>query len=130
MAKTISTILGIIFLVVGLLGFAAPNFLGMHLSPAHNVVHLVSGALALWFGTKGTYDAARAFCIVFGIVYGLLGIIGFLAGGVDYALVIIPNQLMFAKMDHVVHVILGIIFIVGGLSTRTITTTATPANRV
>src|SRR4051812_50132029 len=81
MAKTIATILGIIFLVVGLLGFAMPGIMGMHLSVAHNVVHLVSGALALYFGTKGTYESARAFCIIFGLVYGLLGLIGFVAGG-------------------------------------------------
>ena len=83
MAKSISTILGIIFLVVGLLGFAATDTMGMHLSAAHNIVHLVSGALALYFGTKGTYEAARGFCIIFGIVYGLLGLIGFVAGGGD-----------------------------------------------
>src|SRR5947207_2682090 len=49
MAKTISTILGVLFLAVGLLGFAAPGLMGMHLSVAHNVVHLVSGAVALFF---------------------------------------------------------------------------------
>jgi hypothetical protein len=128
MAKTISTILGIVFLVIGLLGFAAPGMLGMHLSAAHNVVHLVSGALALWFGTKGTYEAARSFCIIFGIIYGLLGIVGFVAGGADYSLTLIPNQLVLGKMDHIVHVILGVVFIAGGLSTRVVTATA-PADR-
>ena len=121
MAKTLSTILGIIFLVVGLFGFAAPNLMGMHLSVAHNVIHLVSGALALYFGTKGSYDSARAFCIIFGIVYGLLGLIGFVAGGTDYQLTLIPDQLVLGKMDHIIHVILGILFIIGGFSPRTVT---------
>jgi len=129
MAKTISTILGILFLVIGLLGFAAPGMMGMHLSAAHNLVHLVSGALALWFGTKGTYDAARSFCIIFGIIYGLLGIVGFVAGGADYALTLIPNQLVLGKMDHIIHVILGVVFMIGGLSTRVVASTPTPADR-
>ena len=126
MAKTISTILGIVFLAVGLLGFAAPGLLGMHLSTAHNVIHLVSGALALYFGTKGTYEAARGFCIIFGIVYGLLGIVGFVAGGPDYELTLIPNQLVLGKMDHIIHVVLGVLFVIAGVLTRPVTTTATP----
>jgi hypothetical protein len=129
MAKTIATILGIFFLVVGLLGFAAPGMMGMHLSLAHNIVHLVSGALALYFGARGTYDAARAFCIIFGIVYGLLGLIGFVAGaGSDYMLNLVPNQLVLGKMDHIIHVILGVVFILAGFSTHVVTTTA-PADR-
>jgi uncharacterized membrane protein HdeD (DUF308 family) len=126
MTKTVSTILGIIFLVVGLLGFAAPNLMGMHLSVAHNVIHLVSGALALYFGTKGSYDSARAFCIIFGIVYGLLGLIGFVAGGTDYMLTLIPDQLVLGKMDHIIHVTIGILFIVAGFSPRMVGTTTPP----
>ena len=127
MAKTISTILGILFLLVGLLGFAAPGFMGMHLSTGHNVVHLLSGALALYFGTKGTYDAARVFCIIFGIVYGLLGLIGFVAGaGPDYEFTLVQHQLMFGKMDHIVHVILAVLFIIGGLATRQVAAEAPP----
>jgi len=129
MAKSISTILGIIFLVVGLLGFAAPDMMGMHLSAAHNMVHLVSGAFALYFGTKGTYEAARAFCIIFGIIYGLLGLIGFVAGGANYALTLIPNQLVLGKMDHIVHIVFGVFFILGGLSTRVVMTTNAPVDR-
>jgi len=130
MAKTMSTILGILFLIAGLLGFAAPGIMGMHLTVAHNVVHLVSGALALYFGTRGTYEGARSFCIVFGIVYGLLGLIGFVAGGGgDYMLTLLPGQLMFGKMDHIVHIILGIAFIAGGLSHRPVVAEATVADR-
>ena len=79
-AKKIATALGVVFIVVGLIGFAAPTVMGMHLSVAHNIVHLVSGGLALYFGLKGTPAGARAFCILFGAVYGLLGLVGFVAG--------------------------------------------------
>ena len=42
MAKTISTVLGVVFILIGLIGFFAPGFLGTHLSVAHNLVHLIS----------------------------------------------------------------------------------------
>ena len=129
MAKRIATILGIVFILVGLVGFAAPGLLGTHLSIAHNIVHLVSGALALYFGMKGTLAQARLFCLVFGAVYGLLGVVGFIAGhpgepshGVpgphdDRLLKVIPGVLEFGTMDHVIHIALGVIFLIAGFMT-------------
>ena len=128
MANRIATILGIGFLLVGVLGFVAPAILGMHLSPAHNVVHLVTGAVSLYLGLKGSPSAAKTFCIVFGLVYLLLGVAGFVAGG-DAApgvpgphdarlLKIIPGTLEFGTADHSVHILLGAIYLIGGLMTK------------
>jgi hypothetical protein len=109
---TRTTTFGGAFLVgLGLLGFAAPSFMGMHLSPLHNVVLLLSGAMAIYFGLKAPAPAARAFCIVFGALYGLLALTGFLAGGQDYILTIIPGTLVLGAMDHLVHLILGVVFL-------------------
>src|ERR1043166_10237205 len=80
MAKTVCKILGVVFLLVGVCGFAAPTLLGAHLTPAHNLVHIVSGVLALYFGFAGSAGAARGFCIIFGLVYLLLGVCGFFLG--------------------------------------------------
>ena len=132
MAKTIATILGVVFLLVGVLGFIAPGLGGFHLSLAHNLVHIISGALALYFGLKGTLAAARLFCIVFGIVYGLLGVAGYALGtdrqhtlaGVSHGgtdsnlLQVIAGQLELASMDHGLHILLGLVFLVGGLLTK------------
>jgi len=116
MANKIATVLGIVFLLVGIVGFFAPTLLGCHLSLAHNIVHLVTGAIALWLGLKGTASAAKTFCLVFGVVYLLLGIAGFVAGtGADKMLVILAGQLEFGKMDHIIHLLLGVIFLIGGL---------------
>lgn len=118
MAKTIATILGIVFILIGLVGFAVPGLLGAHLGTAHNVIHLVSGAAALYLGLKGTLSSARMFCLVFGAVYLLLGVAGFLLGtGGDRMLHLIPGTLEFGTMDHVIHVLMGGIFLVGGLMT-------------
>jgi Domain of unknown function (DUF4383) len=132
MANRIATILGIGFLLVGIIGFVMPNLLGAHLSLAHNLVHIISGAVALWLGLKGTPQAAKTFCIVFGAVYLLLGIAGFVAGtdtspstGIPHGndtrmLKVIPGQLELGTMDHVIHVLLGAIFLIGGFTTRTV----------
>ena len=76
MAKTVCKILGVVFLLVGVLGFVSPNFLGAHLNSAHNVVHIVSGAIALYFGFAGTLAGAKTFALVFGVVYLGLGVLG------------------------------------------------------
>jgi hypothetical protein len=130
MAKTIATLLGIGFLLVGLLGFIAPDLLGFHLSMAHTVIHLVSGAIALYLGLKGTLAQARLFCIVFGAVYALLGVVGFLLGSqgsptgghpgpADARLFkLLPGTLELGTTDHIVHILLGVIFLIGGLMTK------------
>src|SRR5262245_30592197 len=121
MAKTIATILGVGFLLVGVIGFVAPGILGMHLSLIHNIIHLVSGALALYFGLKGTMTNARIFCIVFGAIYALLGIVGFIGGEPGTGLLtIIPGQLVLGTMDHIVHIILGTVFLIGGFVTKVV----------
>ena len=118
MAKTVATILGIGFILVGIVGFLAPTILGMHLSMAHNMIHLVSGALALYFGRAGTIQAARTFCLVFGVVYLLLGVAGFVAGtGAERLLTVLPGTLVLGTMDHIVHILLGALFIIGGVAT-------------
>ena len=120
MAKTIAKILGVVFILVGLVGFIMPTFLGTHLGMTHNLVHLISGAVALYFGFAGTLSAARLFCIVFGIVYALLGVAGFLLGtGPDRTLeALVPLGLHLGTMDHLVHVLFGLVFLVGGFLTR------------
>jgi hypothetical protein len=118
MAKTVCKILGVVFILVGLVGFVNHDFMGTHLNGTHNVIHLASGALALYFGFAGTLSAARLFCIVFGIVYALLGVCGFLLGKDPGRILPIDDLLMFGTMDHVVHILLGAVFLIGGFLTR------------
>lgn len=125
MAKTIATILGVVFLLVGLAGFAMPGLLGAHLTPAHNVVHLVSGALSLYLGLKGSIGATKMFCLIFGAVYGLLGVAGFLLGtptthdGHSETLFsVIPGVLQFGTMDNIIHIVIAALYLIGGLTTK------------
>ena len=98
--------------------------MGMHLSPLHNLVYLLSGALAIYFGLKATPIAARTFCRVFGALYVLLGLAGFFAGGQGYILTIIPGTLVLGTMDHLVHLLLGAIFLSVGWGWQAATATA------
>ena len=117
MAKTICKILGVVFLLVGICGFLKPDLLGAHLSPAHNAVHIVSGAIALYFGFAGTLSGAKIFSLVFGVVYLALGILGMALGtGAERMWMVGP--LHFGQSDHGIHILLGVIFLAGGLFTR------------
>jgi hypothetical protein len=117
MAKTVCKILGVVFLLVGLIGFVKADLLGAHLSPAHNAVHIVSGAIALYFGFAGSLSGAKAFSLVFGVVYLALGILGMALGtGADRMWMVGP--LHFGQADHGIHILLGVIFLAGGLFTK------------
>jgi len=118
MAKTVAKILGLVLLLVGVLGFTTVlKPLGAHLNPAHNAVHIVSGVIALYFGFAATMSAARAFDLLFGAVYLLLGVCGYLLGaGNMHTLHLGPLEL--GNMDHMIHIALGALFLLGGLMTR------------
>ena len=73
---------GIVLIIVGILGFipqATPHgyLLGLfHVNTAHNLVHLISGIVAVLCSLNGAY-ASRLYFQIFGIVYGLLALLGF-----------------------------------------------------
>ena len=117
MAKTVCKILGVVFLLVGLIGFVKPDLLNAHFSPAHNVVHIISGAIALYFGFAGTLSGAKTFSLVFGVVYLALGILGIALGTGDDRMWMV-GPLHFGTADHGIHILLGVIFLAGGLFTK------------
>ncbi len=119
MAKTICKVLGVVFLIVGLLGFVSPHLLGMHLSVSHNIIHLISALLALYFGFAASPSAARAFSLFFGAIYLLLGVLGFLIPGIVSGLLqahTIPGRVHSLAPDNLVHILLGAVFLIGGLA--------------
>jgi hypothetical protein len=111
-----------VFILAGLGGIITPGLLGMHLSLIHNIVHLASGALALWMGYSDDSKKAYTFSVAFGSVYVLLGLAGFIFGSPGYPgvghmeadenlLRIIPNAFELGTSDHFVHIILGVAFL-------------------
>jgi Domain of unknown function (DUF4383) len=91
MVKTAAILFGLVFLVVGVCGFF-PNIttpmpdgdggmlLGIfHVNLAHNIVHLASGAVFLLCGLAGA-GPSRMFFRIFGIVYLLVAVLGYMNG--------------------------------------------------
>jgi Domain of unknown function (DUF4383) len=118
MAKTVCKILGVVFLLVGVAGFAAPTLMGFHLGPAHNLVHILSGAIALYLGFAGSLSAAKLFCLIFGVVYLGLGVFGMVLGDASMDRMLSIGPLVFGTRDHLLHILLGVVFLAGGLFTK------------
>ncbi len=102
MAKTIATLVGVVFILVGIWVSSPRVFLTPISTLAHNLVHLVSGAVSLYFGTKASLAQARTFCLVFGVVYGLLGIVGMVAGTAG-----MPSVPHMAEVMHLLKLLPG-----------------------
>ena len=121
MAKNACKILGVILILVGIVGLFVHTLLGMHLTPAHNILHLVTGALALYFGFTGTSEATHMFCRIIGVIYLLVGILGFIAPGVLERMLQIHTMTESVNLipDNIVHLLLGAIFSIVGFLRET-----------
>lgn len=85
MLRTVAKILGVVLLAVGVLGFFEPatpdgHLLGIfEVNGVHNVIHIASGAAALWAGMTSA-AASRRYFQIFGVVYGLVTLLGLVYG--------------------------------------------------
>lgn len=90
-----ATVFGAVFVVVGILGFIpafTPNghLLGIfEVNGVHNMIHLLSGVAALVLSR--THKNARLYFQVFGIVYGLVALLGVFSGDNDLLGVVAHN---------------------------------------
>jgi len=109
MVKTAAILFGVVFLLIGILGFVPSitkdeMLLGVfHVNLLHNVVHLASGAIALLCGMAG-FGASRTYFRIFGIVYALVAVLGFYYG--DQPLLgLISNN----SADTWLHVVIAVV---------------------
>lgn len=117
--KSASLIIGIIFIVVGLLGFVSNPIVGMsegaifHADTLHNIVHIISGILFVLVAMAAPASAATVLK-VFGVVYlflGVLGLIMFGSAGEGKLL----GFLHVNGADNFLHIALGIVIFLAGL---------------
>ncbi len=107
--KLAAIVFGVVFTLVGVLGFVAAlapegNLLGIFaVSPLHNVVHLGTGIGLLAFAMAAGGQNARTGLLVFGTIYGLVTVLGFVASPLVNALGIAINA-----ADNLLHVVLTI----------------------
>ena len=100
-------IFGIVFILIGVLGFVeqlAPGgkLLGIfEVGALHNIIHVLSGIVAL--ALAGSMSGAKSFFKIFGIVYGLVTIIGLLGSGSVLGLFMVNGA------DTVLHIVISVL---------------------
>ena len=116
MLKVLAILFGIILIAVGLLGFMPSitpdsRLIGLFLvSPIHNIVHLATGIIALLAASSNSYS--RAFFQVFGVLYALITLFGFILGG---NLIVMQVNLN----DNILHLVIAIIALYIGFFYKT-----------
>lgn len=119
LARKVAFGFGLVYLVVGAVGFAVTadvdftatsgeSLVILELNPLHNVVHLGVGAF-LFFGAVGGVGLARGACVVIGAVYVAVGFAGLFAIGQE------ANILALNHADNGLHLLTGAILFGVGL---------------
>ena len=116
--KRLAQIVGVVFLIAGIAGFIpalCPNGLllgAFAVNGMHNIVHILSGilALAMSFGTEAL---ARTYFRIVGVVYALVTVLGFVAGGGGMLMGIVMNI-----ADNFLHLAFAVFFLWAGFLWR------------
>jgi hypothetical protein len=125
MLKPAAIIFGIFFLVAGIGGFfpaLAPHgmLFGIFMvGPVHNSIHIASGAAALLCAFAGA-GAARKYFQIFGVVYLLVALLGFVYGNEPLMGMVEHN-----KADIGLHIAIAAVALFLGFSGNRDNTTAT-----
>lgn len=116
MAKKSAKVFGIIFLVVGALGFIGNPIVGMggmfHTNMMHNIVHLALGLILLL--TAGTEMKAKLWLKIVGVIYLLVALLGFMSIG-DNMTTNLLGLVEINGADNWLHLILGVVLFVLGM---------------
>jgi hypothetical protein len=112
-ARTAAFVLGIVFLIVGVLGYIPNPIVGptgfFVTNNLHNLVHIISGIFLL-IGVYTALTPSLALKIL-GVVYAIVAVLGFIMmkGGDGVMFGIAMN-----RMDHWLHVVLAIVILAAG----------------
>jgi hypothetical protein len=117
MVKALGILFGIVFLAIGILGFVPgvtnnEMLLGIFMvNTTHSVVHIISGVIFLTASMSGA-GAARVWFQIFGIIYAIVAILGFMT----------PNGLLLGLIannpaDTWLHVVLAVVMLIIGFAT-------------
>jgi membrane associated rhomboid family serine protease len=115
------TIAGIALLGAGLIGFLPDNPIAssdpdalFRVNAAHNVVHLITGALALWIGMGMRGRELANATIGFGVLYAVVAVLLIL----DPTLFGLFSDAPANGLDHALHAVLAIVSIALGSMAR------------
>lgn len=107
MARTIAKVFGIVFVLLGILGFFVPFTGLLDLTVTHDIIHLVIGIVLL--AGSGSTQTSQKLATVFGAVYLVVAILGFFVQNV-------LGILTLDLADNILHLVLAIILLYVGLS--------------
>ncbi len=112
LVKPVTWLFGLVFVVVGLLGFFMNPVLGLfEVNTLHNLVHLVSGVVAL-IAASMSVSASRSYLVIFGIVYAIVTIAGFLSFAP------VTDLLVINSADNWLHLLITVVFLVVGFGSN------------
>ena len=118
MPKTVAMVFGIVFVLVGLVGFVSNPIVGrasyFMTNPAHNLAHILLGAILLSMGSRGDH-AAKLALYLSGGVYLLLAVLGFAQVGTSGDGMLL-GLVHINGNDNWLHALLGVVLIVSGLA--------------
>ena len=121
MTKNITLILGIVFILVGVLGFIPNPIVGasgiFETDLGHNLVHLAAGAVLL-FAALQSESLARLALQVFGVVYLLVGLVGFAVVDSAAGHGSLLGLVHLNSADNWLHIVLGVVLIGLGFGVR------------
>jgi hypothetical protein len=102
----IAQVLGVVLIVIGVLGFFnQPLLMGLFMvDTMHNIIHILTGALALFFAMQGEKGVAL-YGKIFTIVYGLVTLLGLISQDGS-----ILGMMMVNGADNVLHILLTLAF--------------------
>jgi hypothetical protein len=108
LVKPVTWLFGVVLLAVGILGFIQNPIVGIfEVDMVHNIVHILSGVLGLGAAASG-YKNARLYLIVFGLVYALVTVLGFVAPD------LLASLLAFNAADNYLHLAIALVTLVIG----------------
>jgi hypothetical protein len=111
-ATMVCQLLGALFLLVGVGMMFAPG-----VDKYHNAMHMVWGACALALSLARSPDLTRRYCVLSGIFYLALGVIGEVAGTPSTGGAFSIGPMVLRTPDHVFHLLLASALVATGLLT-------------
>jgi hypothetical protein len=113
MAKKSALVFGIIFIIVGILGFISNPIIGVdgyfHADTVHNIVHLLIGIILALVASKAS-DKSGATLKIVGVVYLLVAVLGFVSGTSVLGIFEVNTA------DNWLHVVLGVVILALGFA--------------
>jgi len=121
-ASLYAGLIGSVLVVAGVIGFFYSASFGspgsvdavfgvLDVNAWHNIVHILTGAVGVFAFASGP-RAARMYALIFGAIYIVVALWGFIIGGGESILGFIPIN----DEDNVLHTVLGLLGVGAGIA--------------